>query len=341
MSRGVSRLTARPSRSAVSRTIPEGSRYSVSRGIALVVVPCSARKFIIPAGHARAVSLPKGRQSALEIAWLRIASSLTPLVAARDLYLGRGFSTAAREAEGSGSELLVISAGLGLVNSTRRVPTYGLTLAGTSGPDAIRMRVDGSFDPASWWRAVQTGPFATPLEQAFPPEGLAVMALSQPYARLVADEVAALDEARLSRLRIVGAGLLPLLPERVTQASLLPYDERLNHVVPGVRAEFAHRALRHFLDLIRAEETPAKYAGIAAHRALVNAALGESSPSAPQRPRVTDEAIAVRIAERVQAGSRWPGIAALLRTLRHEDGIACEASRFARIYRQVAGATTR
>ena len=248
---------------------------------------------------------------------------------------------AAREAEGSGSLLMVVSAGLGLVHSTRRVPAYGLTLAGTVGLDAVRGRVLGPFDPTSWWRAVQAGPFATALDDAFPAKGLAVMALSQPYARLLAEELAALDDARLVRLRIVGAGLAAILPKRVAQASILPYDERLDKVSPGVRGEFAQRALRHFLGLVQSgPTTPGADTGITAHRALVTAALGEASPPvATRRPRLTDRAIAARIAERAPPGSKWPGAAAMLKALRHDDGIACEASRFSRIYRQVAGTT--
>ncbi len=166
------------------------------------------------------------------------------------------------------------------------------------------------------------------------------MALSQPYARMVSGELASLDDGRLNRLRIVGAGLAPHLPERVARASLLYYDSRLDRLVPGVRGEFAHRALVHFLELVR-ETVDAPDGDIVVHRALVRAALGEGSgPAAAARPRATDQAIADRIAARMTAAPTGRGAAAMLRALRHEDDIACEASRFSRIYRQVARTLT-
>lgn len=327
----------RPASSAVSDGVFEAARYSVRAPAALVIVPCSARKSVAATPDSRAVSLPRAPQSVLETAWLRVASALNPVVAARDLYDGRGFSTVALAATRSGCELMVVSAGLGLVSSGRRVPSYGLTLAGTAGPDAVRGRVAERFDSASWWRAVQSGPYATAFADAFPAEGLVAMALSQPYARMVSGELASLDDGRLNRLRIVGAALAPHLPERVARASLLPYDSRLDRLVPGVRGEFAHRALVHFLELVR-ETISAPDGDIVVHRALVWAALGkDSGPATAARPRATDQAIADRIAARMPATPPGRGAAAMLRALRHEDGIACEASRFSRIYRRVAG----
>jgi hypothetical protein len=235
-----------------------------------------------------------------------------------------------------------VSAGLGLVRSSRIVPAYGLTVVGRTGPDALRGRLLGRFDPASWWRALQDGPYATALSDVFEGAGLVVIALSHAYAQLLTEELAALDDARLERVRIVGTGLESRLPDRVRNAALLPYDDRLDHHRPGVRGDFCQRALSHFVDLLASADARASgESHIAAHRTLVEAALGRpNAGKRPQRTRVSDETIAQRISARLLANSRRPSVAQLLQTIRDEDGIACEAARFSRLYRLVAEAAS-
>ena len=235
--------------------------------------------------------------------------------------------------------MFVASAGLGLVSAARKIPGYGLTVAGSTGPDGIRNRIVGRFEPASWWRAVQDGPYSTGLHQVFRREGLVLMALTHAYADLLVEEMAALDDAHLERLRIVGAGLAPHLSERVRNASLLPYDERLDRHMPGVRGEFCQRALSHFVDMFSDHTAARPQAGdIAEHRALVEAALGHArAEGPPRRSRVSDAVISQHISARLSNSRRLPGAAVLLRKIRDEDGIACEASRFSRLYRLAVG----
>lgn len=305
--------------------------------IAAVIAPCSARKSIVPDQSARAVSLPQASQPALETAWRLCLSELPTRIAASDFYRGRGFGAAGRAAAQAGADLFVASAGLGLVRADRDIPAYGLTVTGVAGSDAVRGRIVGGFDPASWWRALQKGPYATALDEVFQSEGLVLVALSHPYARLLADDLAALDETCLARLRIVGMGLGPHLPERVRTAALLPYDDRLDHLVPGVRSDFCQRALSHFVGLLTDDR--ARGSGttdIQGHRALVDAALGPVRTGTPsQRTRATDEVIVQRISAHLSTGARARSASHLLRAVRDMDGIACEASRFARLYRLV------
>ena len=311
--------------------------HSAATQIAAVIAPCSARKSIAVDHSARAVSLPLASQSVLETAWRLRLSELPTRIAAGDFYRGRGFGAAGRAAAQARADLFVASAGLGLVRADRDVPAYGLTVTGVAGSDAVRGRIVGGFDPASWWRALQNGPYATALGEVFLSEGLVLAALSHPYARLLGVDLAALDEKCLARLRIVGAGLWPHLPERVRTAALLPYDDRLDHLVPGVRGDFCQRALSHFVGLLTDDR--ARGSGttdIEAHRVLVEAALGPAQKgTAPQRSRATDEVIVRRISAHLSTGTRERSASRLLRVVRDKDGIACEASRFMRLYRLV------
>lgn len=305
--------------------------------VATVVAPCSASKCVQISPLARAVSLVQAPQVEVETAWRRRVIDLPASIAAGDLYCGRGFATARQAATRIGADFVVASAGLGLVRSSRIVPAYGLTVVGRTGPDALRGRVLGQFDPTSWWRGLQGGPYATAFRDVFEGVGLVIMALSHAYAQLLTDDLAALDEAHLGRVRIVGAGLAPHLPQRVRNATLLPYDDRLDAYRPGVRGDFCQRALAHFVDLLASADARTRAANdIAAHRTLVEAALGRPHVGTPPRTRVSDEVIAQRISARLRADARRPGVALLLRTIRDEDGIACEAARFSRLYRLVA-----
>jgi hypothetical protein len=319
-----------------SRRIPARSQVAGSR-FAAVIAPCSARKAVAAADSARAVSLPQAAQSALETAWQRRLSELPTSLAAGDLYRGRGFRTARRAAVRANCDFFVASAGLGLVRADRAVPAYGLTVTGVEGPDAVRGRIMGDFDLASWWRALQNGPYATAFREVFQGEGLILMALSHAYARLLSDDLSALDEASLTRLRIVGADLGRYLPERVRTAALLPYDDRLDRLVPGVRGDFCQRGLGHFVDLLADERARAPGAtDIVAHRSLVEDALGPAKMEpAPRRSRVTDAVIAQRISAHLSTNAPERSVSRLLRAVRDEDGIACEATRFARLYRSV------
>lgn len=304
--------------------------------IGAVIAPCSARKVIVAEDRARAVSLPHAAQSALEAAWQLRLSDLPTSFAAGNLYRGRGFGTAGRAAVRAQADFLIASAGLGLVRANRDVPAYGLTVTGVGGPDAVRSRIVGCFNPASWWRALQNGPYAIALSDVFLSDGLVLVALSHTYADLLSEDLASLNVACLTRLRITGAGLERHLPERVRKAALLPYDDRLDRLLPGVRGEFCQRALSHFVDLLTNDGVGnSSAADIKAHRILVDDALGPAQAgTSPRRSRVTDEVIVQRISAHLSTSASGPSAARMLRALRDEDGIACEASRFVRLFRR-------
>jgi hypothetical protein len=83
----------------------------------------------------------------------------------------------------------------------------------------------------------------------------------------------------------------------------------------------------HFVRSIAIKSGPDREADFAA----VAAALGRLRfPNRPRRPRRTDEEIHRVISRRLRSES---GAAKMLAALRNDDGIACEQSRFGRLYR--------
>lgn len=295
---------------------------------AAVIVPCASRKLVPPINQARAVSLPHSAQSDLESAWLSRIRKLAPVRSAGTLYAGRGFRLAQQAAQTAGARLYIASAGLGLVALDRVVPSYGITVAG-HGPDDVSARVTDRFDPVAWWGAVGMGPFATPLVDLFSGkgDGLVIVALTRPYAYMLGPTLAELPEEALTRLRIIGVRLDDFLP-RGLRTFALPYDERLDAILPGTRADFPQRALMHFVT----EGLPIlPHADAARHGEWVRAVLShQDAPERVKRPRVSDQTIIAVIERHLDSVQ---GVGRLLRVLRDNEGIACEQARFTRLYR--------
>ena len=295
--------------------------------VAAVITICTHRKRAAPSSAGTAVSLPIGAQEAVQSAWVERLRALPANTEASKLYAGRGFGLATQSAELVKSKLYILSAGLGLVPSDRKVPAYGLTVSGGHA-ESIAARVTGGLDISAWFSALRSGPYSDQWADALGRgSGRVLVALTRPYAAMVGESLSALEPQVLARLRIFGASLGNALPERLHPA-LAPYDDRLDAVFPGTRADFAQRAMLHFArHIVHAHDAQDRDSDYAA----VDAALdGIPAPARLRRPRRTDEEILHLISARLRS---QPGIARILRALRDEEGIACEQSRFGRLYR--------
>ena len=298
-----------------------------SADVAAVVIPCSSRKRLEPNRLARAVSLPRGSQYELETAWLDRLVLLERPVAARDLYSGRGALLGRQAARATSAPLYIASAGLGLVGEDVMVPAYGITVA-RRGDDAIPPRTVGRFDPGAWWAAVCAGPISTTFEQVLAGgEGrIALVALTKPYAAMLADSLKSLPERAVADLRLFGWGLRDDLPASL-HGSIMGYDARLEAALPGTRSDFAQRALTHFV----ANVLPLGASNRERHRDLVEQVLGSlKAPHYATRARASDAEILAWLRRPAQASG---GIGRLLRCIR-DEGIACEQSRFSRLHAQ-------
>ena len=295
--------------------------------VAAVITICTHRKKAAPPSAATPVSLPVGTQEAVQSAWMERLRALPANVEASKLYSGRGFGLATQAAELVRSKLYILSAGLGLVPSDRKVPVYGLTVSGGHA-ESVAARVTGELDISAWFSALCSGPHSDQWTDALGRgSGRVLIALTRPYAEMVGESLSALEPQVLARLRIFGASLGDALPASLHPA-LAPYDDRLDAIFPGTRADFAQRAMLHFARYIAhandAQDRDSDYVA-------VDAALdGITAPDRLRRPRRTDEEILHLISVRLRS---QPGIARILRALRDEEGIACEQSRFSRLYR--------
>lgn len=308
--------------SARSMSITDGS-------ITSVITTCTSRKSVRPTRPSTPVSLTKGPQAALQIAWIERLSKLPARHSVSQLYAGRGFGLAEGAAASVGAGLYVLSAGLGLVASDSQVPVYGLTVS-PGHAESVVARVEGDFDPAAWFEVLLKGPYSIQWADTFgDSRGRVLIALTRPYAEMVGSSLRALPPRSLARLRIFGASLSAFLPREV-QCAAMPYDARLDAITPGTRADFSQRALDHF---VREIACKVGYQDIEADSEAVRRTLAKvTAPERARRPRRTDDEILRLIRKQLRSQS---GIARVLRALREQDGVACEQSRFSRLYRAV------
>jgi hypothetical protein len=287
----------------------------------LVITPCTSRKRQPPQVSVSAM-LP-GTQQELCRAWLRAIRKVNPESCAEDLYSGRAFGLAKQAARILGADFAIASAGLGMVMSSTKVPSYNLTIS----RGGLTDKLTSSFDPVKWWRTISKGPYAIDFDAVLRNRPLVLVCLSRAYAPLFQE---ALESVPTDRLRIFGAGLGYVLPTSL-RPCVLPYDLRLDAGTPGTRGDFAQRALLHYVRVIHGVHTMS----IDDERAAVLAELAKAPKPKPlpKRPRADDDAIRAVIARLLP--SIGPRRSAMLRHLRDVEGLACEQGRFYSLFADV------
>jgi hypothetical protein len=297
----------------------------------VVITNCTGRKRGSTSRVAMSAAFAGGGAPSVASAWASALRTMTQRVQASDFYAGRSFSEAKRVARLTESPLHVVSAGLGLIDSSSHIPPYDLTIS--SGENSVMDRLSGDQETSSdWWNALhgalgKNRPFHTLLVGG---AVLALIALPSTYMRMVQDDLDALPNDAKARLRLFtssfGASELP--PSLKSQ--VMPYDERLEgSSYSGTRTDFPQRAMRHFVEDLQATELPTE---AAAKRVLV-ALQAFERPEIPRRIRLTDEEI------RIELRAHWDRLrgssSRLLRHLRDTAGIACEQGRFRTIWQSI------
>ena len=256
--------------------------------------------------------------------WTGRLGAETECFQAQDLYGGRGFQEAVAAAALLDARLMVVSAGLGLIYASVKVPPYACTIL-IDAVDSVAARVVGSFSSPDWWSALNgSSPFAVSLHEAVATSsGPVFAALSDGYIEMISDDLLSLPPNSLLRLRLFTRAPLERVPHGL-RPFVMPYDDRLDgpdSPVPGTRSDFAGRALRHFAGAI-VRDGDARSA--AEHAAATSAAIQHwQMPKTIKRVRHDDAAILglLRL--------HWDdGAGRSLRRFRDELNIACEQGRF-------------
>ena len=298
----------------------------------IVVTNCTARKRALPEVPKTLSQLRCGSAKSVASAWVKALQRDTHLRPASDYYVGRGFSEARAVATWLNARSLIVSTGLGLIDSTDLIPNYDLTIS--PGQNSVLNLISNASDPMSeWWHHVnhawgKDNPFCKVL--TLNPKSLLLIALPSTYLALVQHELACLSSEHVKRIRIFTSELgRKNLPSQLAMQSL-PYDERLEgSSISGTRTDFPQRALRHFVVTLNAATLP-----LSDGKWLVNQSLSHMKMrTIPMRRRQNDNEIIEIIRSNWHAYGGSSG--ALLRCLRDDKLIACEQSRFRSLWQHV------
>lgn len=305
----------------------------------LVITTCTSRKRKPIHGTLHASALPRAPIAKLASDWVLRLASVAEVFPASEIYGGRSFQEATLAASLLDARLMVVSAGLGLISADAQVPPYACTVL-VDAPDSIAPRVVGSYSMAGWWQALgAVSPYVQSLHQVTAEnDGLICAALSDAYIEMISDELCALPEAVLARLRLFTRAPF----ERIAPALrpfTMPYDDRLDgpdSPVRGTRGDFAARALHHFAKFVVSE---ADGRSATDHGAAVSAALADWRMAARFDRRRLDDASLLDLI-RAHWDAECGSTARLLRRFRDDLGVACEQGRFAELARRVRGERT-
>jgi hypothetical protein len=192
------------------------------------------------------------------------------------------------------------------------------------------------MDPSRWWAAVKRGPFSSNLARDARGRERVLVCLSRAYATMVEKDLIAVSKFEGVDLRIFGLSIDPHLDE-VLRPYVMPYDERLDGLGrPGTRVDFPQRALLDFVTRVAPENS----GNLDADKRAVLARLAPVATVRPVREqrRLPDEDIRQRIANLIP--KIGPASTRILRHLRDIEGVSCEQSRFASLFKSVKQEST-
>lgn len=220
--------------------------------------------------------------------------------------------------------MAILSAGLGFVAAETKIPSYSMTVA--AGEDGLATLAP-SLAPTAWWAKASTSPFSQDPVSTVLRHDVTLVALTQPYARMVGEDLERLA-SEAGRLRLFGLGLKTIVPAAV-RGAILPYDRRAEaFIAGGVQGEFGARALAFHLARWKGR-TWDLAAEVEDTRRLC---ARNDAPALPTRRRAGDAEIQ-RLIQSLRSDNRPPLSLRDLRAL----GIACGSDRYSRLVASEGG----
>ena len=302
----------------------------------LIIVPCSDRKFGVTVRNLQAASVPKGSIDEVSDSWLNRINDTAPTDYAGSLYAGRSFKELRNACRLIDAELVVVSAGLGIVHQSKKVPNYALTVTNGS-KDSIGERIsDGVFSSDLWWETLKRkrkNDYDLHRYLCDMNADLILLGLSKPYAKMIYKDLANLPVEIIQKSRVFGIGIKSELPEPIA-SNLLDYDQRMNGPdsnLVGTMTDLVARCIHDFCQVLK--ENSNLGVDVEMDQAFVNNRLqGWRYPIIPKRKNLTDPEIIKFIL------ANWENTQGVtnksLRLLRSQ-GYACEQGRFGKIIASV------
>jgi len=299
----------------------------------IIITNCTSRKRSSNFQELSVENIQNGSFDDVAAQWQFLLDKSLPEHPATKTYCGRSFREAERCSDLLNAKLYVVSAGLGVINASSRIPWYNIT-TGVDTPASIWSKISGAYLPSEWWKIItKKNPYGSSLLNTLEkyPGGLILFALSSPYIALLKSELEELPSHYHPRLRFLGKNTCKTLPINL-QANWMPYDDRLEVVgngYSGTQSDFAQRALKHFVY----EVLPLDPTGDAqVHQSITLDFLSHIGKSVKMKGiKKSDDEIVALIQQHWNNGAIGPS--QVLRIFRSNLGVACEQSRFQGLYK--------
>jgi hypothetical protein len=292
-----------------------------------LVVTCSERKTLRPAPNLRIRTLPAGSTETRVGVWNERLNSASTAANLFDLYSGEHWTQCktlmlAAASAGFAPDLWIASAGLGLQAASSRAPAYGATFA-HGHADSVATT---SASDRDWWSELQRLRGGGQIHE-LARRGPTLIVLSAAYGRALQPQLLHAAQHGDETVLVGGSAAIPGMVRVAADRRL---RQALGGTLTGLNARMATRWLQH---LESGEPLSSARAARRWQRWVDRVAREERY----ERASLTDDQVRIYIRDALGAG-----VAAsrtrLLQTLR-TDGKACEQSRFAALYAEVAEAS--
>lgn len=260
--------------------------------------------------------------------WFKILNSNSNKKPAISVYKGRSVSEIIHAKKYLDAEIFFLSAGLGIVKEDDLIPNYDLTIS--EGNNSLKpLLAKWLIDEGAWWEKLNKESLNNDFINQT--EGTIFIALPHAYLKMLIPTLVKMDNHKLKNIRLF---LHPIsyknLPNKLKHC-YMPYNYKIdNSPFSGTKVDYCQRCLHHFVKYIYKTEQNTTSAADS-----VKTFIDELPPLPPKikRMQVSDSDINKIILE------GWDSCkgqsSKILRYIRDDRKIACEQSRFQKLWRNI------
>ena len=256
---------------------------------------------------------------------IEFANSKGPAI---EVYKGRSVREIVNAKKIINAKVYFLSAGLGLINEDDSIPNYDLTIS--KGKNSLQPLFNRwSITEACWWDKLLSKSNMQDIFLDF--DGIYFIALPNNYLKMILPVLEKLERQQIERLRLFLHPISSKLLPKKLEKCYMPYDYRFElSDFSGTKVDYCQRCLHHFIKFIYKPEQDL----ISSFKSVES--FIESLPLPSQgikRLKMTDAEIIQIILEdwEVCKGKSTK----LLRYLRDVRKVACEQSRFQKLWNDI------
>lgn len=269
--------------------------------------------------------------------WVKKIENATSKIQAKDLYKGRTISDIKKTTQLlRNADVSVISAGLGLVNFEELIPSYELSVSNQS--DFIKNLNSNNINIDQWWSTInkirlnKINPLSDLINSG--DYSKIFISTSASYLDLITTDLLKCSPKELKKVLIFTSplGQKKIELNQVLKSQIIPYDERFEDKksgYSGTRVDFPQRTLRHFVEILNLENKPTTLS----QQKVLTFLSNLKKPTLPSRLRLSDEEIKKII--KINWDANFGLSHKLLKHIRHVELVACEQSRFKKLWHDV------